>query len=304
MFAYRSFWVLITLEIILGGSGALYESEYQPHSQGYNHLVFPVIVLLVAIVQIAQKWCETSHNKGRLSGSDFRDDYIRLLTDAIEAVQDVKEYNEEQVRQAQKKILKLISSVVILFHPEAEGLGINANLMEKEASEKHSTNDRFDAHVYFTDPQRAASSYTGVLCVKVWADPPQVVPPDFSLPLDKDKDRILFGAPRTYAIGSEVVIRNIHRDNAVNSLLDGQPPVVKRAVHAFFKEQQYQTFISIPVKHSDTIIAVLNIQANRDQVFGRRTKHAAEMKKFVDPFCTVLGILTAQTLQPHPTPGS
>jgi hypothetical protein len=295
MWRYWLRWAIIVAGILLGGLYEWYESEHQPHAGDYRSWIPMLALVGIGLIDLITRGQETVQHKGRFSGSDFRDDYIRLLTDAIEAIQDVKEYDESLIRQVQKKILKLISAVVVLFHPEAERLGINANLMEEDGVEVHATADRFRDHVHFVDPQRAASSYAGVLCIKVWAESPQVVPLDFALPLDRDKERILFGAPRTYKTGEELVIENIHRAKDIGRLLQGQPPVVARATQGFFQAQRYKTFISIPVLYSDNVIAVLNIQADKEGVFGRRTSHAAEMKKFIDPFCTVLGILTAQT---------
>ena len=292
---YRLFWFFIVLEISLGAAFSWYEAEHLPHTAGYRPWVVAGFVLLIAAIQIVNKVDDTRKSRGRLSGLNFLESYMELLTNAIEALQDLHEYNEEQIREAQRKILKLIASIVVLFCHEVDAPGINVNLMEREETAEHAAADRFHDYVHFTDPTRAASSYHGVLCVRVWANDPEKIPEPFALPIDADSDRVLFGAPRTYATGREIVIPNIHKRGDIDKLMDGQPKVVKQAVHDFFRDKPYKTFLSIPVRNSDKVVAVLNIQADRVDVFGRQTKQAAMMKKFIDPFRTILGILTAQT---------
>ena len=286
---------------MLTGCSAWYEGQHRTHLPGYSPLVSAAFLVGIGLLEIVKQVRDTAKSKGRLSGQTFLEEYTGLLTDAIEALQDVHDYNTPQLHQAQTKILKLIASVVILFHPEAVGLGINANLMREEPVTDHSTGDKFDSHVYFGDPQRAAGSYAAVLCIRAWAEAPEVAPVNFAIPIDTDPSRVLFGAPRTFQSGQEIVITNIHNKNEVNKLLRGQPDIVRDAIHAFFSRQKYKTFMSIAVGNADKTIAVLNLQADQLKVFGSHANQS-EMKKFIDPFCSILGIITAQTLRPAPGP--
>ena len=274
MWRSRLVLAIIVLGIILSGFAAWYENEHQAHTAGYNHLISIVFLVSLGIIEIVKIVRDSARSKGRLSGQDFLEKYTKLLTDAIEALQDVHTYNETQLLQAQTKILKLIAAVVILFHPEAVGLGINANFMLSEGISGHSSDGKFADHVYFWDPQRTADTYSSVLCIRAWADPPQIAPLNFSIPVDKDPQRVLFGAPRTFTSGQEIVIPNIHDRKEVNKQLKGQPEVVCDTVHAFFISQKYKTFMSIAVKNSDKIVAVLNLQADQTGVFGNRNKQA------------------------------
>ncbi len=294
MWRYYLRWGLIIVGVLLTAFFAWYESEHQPHTGDYSPWIAITALACIGLIDLLTKGQETHHAKGRLSGQTFLEEYTTLLTNAIEALQDVHTYNEQQLHQTQTKILKLIASVVVLFHPEAEGLGINANLMQGQPIEQHSRQDKFNDYVYFSDPVRAASSYASVLCVKAWADPPQIAPLNFALPVDKDQPRVLFGAPRTFVSGKEIVLPNIHSKKEINKELGGQPDIVRDAIHVFFAHQKYKTFMSIAVKNSDEIIAVLNIQADQLNVFGNQTRQA-EMKRFIDPFCTILGIIAARS---------
>ena len=295
MWRPRIVLAIIVLGIVLSGLAAWYESEHQTHTTGYNHLVPIVFLVSLGIIEVIKLVRETARSKGRLSGQDFLEEYTKLLTDAIEALQDVHTYNATQLLQAQTKILKLIAAVVVLYHPEAVGLGINANLMLNEGVDNHSDGNKFADHVHFSDPQRTADTYSSVLSIRAWADPPQVAPHNFSVPVDSDPQRVLFGAPRAFASGKEMVIPNIHDRKKVNKELKGQPEVVCNAIHAFFAQQKYRTFMSIVVKNSDKTIAILNLQADQLNVFGNLGKQA-EMKKFIEPFSTILGIIAAQSL--------
>jgi hypothetical protein len=301
MWRFRLVSALVVVGIVLTGFVEWYESEHQAHIAGYSSLV-PVSALIgIGAIELVKYFRDSAKSKGRLSGQTFLEEYTTLLTNAIEVLQDVHTYNEAQLLQAQTKILKLIAAVVILFHPEAVGLGINANLMLNEDIKDHSSGGKFADHVHFSDPQRAAETYSSVLCIRAWADPPQMAPHNFSVPVDKDPQRVLFGAPRTFVSGKEVVIPNIHNRKEVSKELKGQPEVVCDTIHAFFGRQKYKTFMSITVKNSDKTVAILNLQADQIGVFGSRNKQE-EVKRFIDPFCTILGIIATQSLTSGPAP--
>ncbi len=298
----RLVWLLVVLGVVLTGCSAWYESVHRTHAAGYSPLISVSFLLGIGCLELLKQFRDSAKSKGRLSGQTFLEEYTGLLTNAIEALQDAHAYNEAQLLQTQTKILKLIASVAVLFHPEAAGLGINANLMLYEPVTAHSAGEKFADHVFFGDPQRAASSYAGVLVVQAWAEAPQLAPFNFAIPVDTDPSRVLFGAPRTFVSGKEIVIANIHSKKEVNKMLSGQPDVVRDAILAFFARQKYKTFMSIAVQNSDKTIAVLNLQADQLSVFGSQASQS-EMKKFIDPFCSILGIITAQTLLPRPAAG-
>ncbi len=302
MWRSRLVWILVVAGIVLTGVAAWYENEHQAHTSGYSSLVSVAFLVCIGLVEVVKFIRDSAKSKGRLSGQTFLEEYTTLLTNAIEALQDVHTYNEPQLHQAQAKILKLIASVVILFYPEAEELGINANLMRDEPVGQHSIQNRFKDYVYFSDPQRTADTYSSVLCIVAWSDPPQVAPLNFSVPVDTDPRRVLFGAPSTFVSGRKIVVQNIHNRKEVGKLLAGQPEVVQDAIHAFFILQKYKTFLSIAVENADTKIAVLNIQADQLKVFGNQDRQA-EIERFIAPFCSILGIITAQTLSVGPAPG-
>lgn len=302
MWRSRLIWLLVVVGVVLTGFSAWYESQHRTHTAGYSPFISASFLIGIGILEFVKQVRDAAKSKGRLSGQTFLEEYTGLMTNAIEALQDVHTYNPAQLLQAQTKILKLIAAVVVLFHPEATELGINANLMLNEEVGAHSAHDKFADYVYFWDPQRTAGSYRSVLCIRAWADPPQVAPLTFSVPVDQDPARVLFGAPQTFVSGMEVVIPNIHNKKQVNKELSGQPDVVRDAIHAFFARQKYKAFMSIAVKNSDKTVAVLNIQADQMNVFGNRAKQA-EIKRFIDPFCTILGIIAAQSLPSRPAPG-
>ena len=293
---------VVVAGIVLTGFAAWYESEHQSHTRGYSPLISIAALVGIGLIEVIKFARDSARNKGRLSGQNFLEEYTALLTNAIAALQDIHDYNEPQLLQTQTKILKLIAAVVVLFHPEVANLGINANVMLNEEVALHSNGEKFGDHVKFWDPKRSANTYKSVLCIKAWAETPQIAPKNFSLPIDSDERRILFGAPRTFLSGRETVVANIHNKKEMSKMLNGQPDVVRDAVEAFFKSQRYKTFMSISVKNSDIIVAVLNIQADQLNVFGTGTKQS-EIKKFIDPFCTILGIIAAQSLNSRPAPG-
>jgi hypothetical protein len=137
MWRSRVIWILVVIGIVLTGFVAWYESEHQAHTAGYSSFVSLLLFIVIGIIELVKQFRDTANSKGRLSGQTFLEDYTNLLINAIEALQDVHTYNAQQLHQTQTKILKLIASVVVLFHPEAKELGINVNLMVNEPVGDH-----------------------------------------------------------------------------------------------------------------------------------------------------------------------
>ena len=77
----------------------------------------------------------------------------------------------------------------------------------------------------------------------------------------------------------------------LNALLDGQPPAVKREALDFFAKQQYVSFVSLPIEFAGQVVAVLNIQSNKPNIFGENEFYAADIKRFISPLRSIMGIL-------------
>ena len=109
--------------------------------------------------------------------------------------------------------------------------------------------------------------------------------------MDGDSERLLFGAARAFVSGDETVISDVKDTGLIQQLLDGQPPAVKREVLEYFARQQYVSFVSLPIEFAGQIVAVLNIQSNKPSLFGENEFYAVDIKRYISPLLSILGIL-------------
>lgn len=303
-------WIAIVVQVFLGVAIALYPHVLAKSSSAQNTLqnkqnqiatdnspfyTFASLVILLAFVQATEKAINLNKNQRNITGESFLIDYTDALTDAFSIAPGISIMTEEQISDAQGSLLKFISKFVAAYYVDKTGLEISANLMvRKEITDYRE--DEFRQKVYFCDPARLPSSYECVLVMVKTSSPLVNVPQDFALPVDKDEDRLFFGAPKAFVTGSDSIINNVKNDsgngNAIDLILKGQPNVVAKGIRDHFQKMEYESFASIPLRTSKgKIIGVINIQSNRPYIFGKNNQDADEIKKYLTPFFSVLTAL-------------
>ncbi len=313
-------WVFIALQLACGVAIPWYLDLYTPHSEGYHPWAYGALLVAGSLAQAWDKISVLARNRhqvttleaekgnlatqvktlrgnlGQLQGQAgeyaFLKDYTKTLSGAVDLLQDLNGYNAQQVKFAQRQTLKYIASVVITYFQEKVELDVNANLMQPRPTSEFAAGKYLDARrVHFADQSRPHDEYRAVLLLTAWAQNASGVPRDFAIPVDADDERLLFGAARAFAAGDETVIPDVKDAGRLNALLEGQPPAVKREVIEFFSKQQYVSFVSLPVEFAGEIVAVLNIQSNKPNIFGENEFYAADIKRFISPLRSILGIL-------------
>lgn len=235
-------------------------------------------------------------NLGQLQGQageyNFLQDYTKTLSNAVDSLQELNSYNAQQVRFAQRQTLKYIASVVITYFQEKVELDVNASLMQPRPTADFAGDKYLDPRrVHFADQSHPHDEYRAVLLIIAWAQNAAGVPRDFAIPVDADDECLLFGAARAFTAGDETVIPDVKDAGRLNALLEGQPPGVKREVIEFFSKQQYVSFVSLPIEFVGEIVAVLNVQSNKPNFFGENEFYAADIKRFISPLRSIMGIL-------------
>ena len=302
-------WVFIGLQVLCGIGIPWYLDLYTPHSAGYHPWIYGGLLVAGALAQAWDKISVLAKNRiletqvvtlqgnlGQIQSQTgefaFLKYYTETLSSAVDLLQDLNSYHLSHVKFAQRKILDYIASVVEIYFKEKVALEVNASLMEPRSPRDFAVGKYLDSkRVYFSDQSRSFEEYRAVLVITAWAKNASGVPRDFALPVDSDDERLLFGAARAFASGDETVIPDVKDVGLLQALLEGQPPAVKREVLDFFARQQYVSFVSLPVEFAGQVIAVLNIQSSRPSIFGENEHHAADIKRFILPFRSILAIL-------------
>ena len=302
-------WGFIGLQLLCGVAIPWYLDLYTPHSEGYHPWVYGGLLIAGSLAQAWDKisvLAKNRHlatqvqtlqgNQGQLQGKigeyNFLKDYTATLSSAVDLLQDLNGYNAPQVKFAQRQILKYIASVVITYFKEKVELDVNASLMQPRSTVEFARDKYLDARrVYFADQSRPYDEYRVVLVITAWAQNASGVPKAFAIPVDTDDERLLFGAAKAFASGDETVIADVKDTDSLKRLLEGQAPAVKRDVIDFFAKQQYVSFVSLPIEFAGQIVAVVNIQSNKPNIFGEGEHYAADIKRFISPLRSILGIL-------------
>ena len=302
-------WVFIGLQVLCGIGIPWYLDLYTPHSAGYRPWVYGGLLVAGAVAQswdkisvlaknrsLAKQVTALQGNLGQLQSQAgefvFLKEYTETLSGAVESLQDLNSYDAQLVRSAQRSILRYVASVVTAYFKEKIELEVNASLMEPKPAHEFAAGRYLDPkRVHFSDQSRSYDEYHAVLVITAWAKNASGVPRDFAVPVDGDGERLLFGAARAFVSGDETVISDVKNAGLLQDLLDGQPPAVKREVLDYFAKQQYVSFVSLPVEFAGQIVAVLNIQSNKPSIFGDNEFYAADIKRYISPLLSILGIL-------------
>lgn len=185
-----------------------------------------------------------------------------------------------------------MASVVTTYFKEKIELEVNASLMEPKPARDFAGGNYLDPkRVYFADQSRFYAEYRAVLVITAWVRNASGVPKNFAIPVDGDDERLLFEAAKAFASGDETVISDVKDIPKLTALLEGQPPAVRREVLDFFAKQHYISFVSLPIEFAGQIVAVLNIQSNKPNIFGENEYYATDIKRYISPLLSIMGIL-------------
>lgn len=309
-------WVFIGLQLLCGIGIPWYLDLYTPHSEGYHPWIYGGLLIVGSLAQAWDKISAQAKNRaletdkghlaaqvqtlqgslGELQGQSgeyhFLKDYTETLSSAVDSLQDLNSYDMQLVRSAQRNILRYVASVVTAYFKDKVALEVNASLMEPRPVRTFAAGKYLDPkQVHFADQSRSYEEYRTVLVLTAWARNAPGVPKDFAIPVDGDDERLLFGAARAFVSGDETVIPDIKDTPKMSLLLEGQPPAVKRDVLDFFARQQYVSFVSLPIEFTGQTVAVLNLQSSKPSLFGENEYYAADIKRYISPLLSILGIL-------------
>lgn len=262
--------------------------------------IWPQALLLIAspiAVGLSRTWSarrEQQAKQRRTTQEGFFPVYAECLQSAIEVTQNAQGLTGEEIRGSQKAILKLICRIVELFLGSQDNLHVNASLMRCEPVEKWSENGHFH-DVIFAAPSRALDAYRCVLHLSVWAKAPNDSA-RICLPVAKQSDILLFGAPRTFVSGVMEYVANTRDAATLSELVARQDDDVRDEIKRYLDQRRefFVSFVSVALRYGEETLGVLNVQSDQTEILGPDRIYGSDLERCLSPLCALLGIMLAQ----------
>lgn len=215
----------------------------------------------------------------------FLPQYHLQVTGAILAVNHaLHAANPEKSRSTAQTILQNIEAVVRAYNKDVANLDISANYLRVTKS-ANATTDQMNAAKFL---HQDWNHYEYLLILEQYARDPTPAP--FALPVWKNpadiNENILPGAPEAFLRGGAVLVKR--KEMKFASQL---PSATVKEIKAYFDQKGLVNFLAMPILSSGSTCGVLNIEANRPEVFGKDEKALKEMIGMLSPFCHLLGFL-------------
>ena len=267
----RGIWIVFVVQTILsiaiGIAPYTFLKSEDPNNPNNNSSIYTWMAgmfLVSAIIQAAKDAKEISEANLALATANrdlvdkkFFKQYTENLTSAFAAVANVSQMSPAQITKTQELILSFMADFVTAYNVSGkQDFKASASLMVVEPLPGNYTKSQFFQEVSFADSQRDMSTYSHVLKLKAMSTPLRNVPPNFTLPVDKDPSRVLFGAPKAFTSRRISVIDDKEK---IDDLLTHQPKIVADEVKGFFKKMFYRSLVSIPITQQNRCIGVVNL---------------------------------------------
>jgi hypothetical protein len=263
-------------------------TQKQAGSSGSAFYIFAFVIVLFTTAQTLEKGIAFSKNSTDIAENRFVQEYIKTITDAFDLVSNISNLSNDEIETAKSSVMKFVDSIIKLYYGERSDLEISSSLMVRK-NVTDFEEDEFHSRVHFTDQKRLPSSYDCVLIVVKTSTNLANVPAQFAIPVDTDKQRILFGAPKAFCSQGIQTISDIKSDLILNELLEGQPMAVADSVRKYFKGVEFKSFASLPlITSKGKTLGVLSVHSNQLSIFGKDNRDSEKVKKLLNPTISVL----------------
>lgn len=262
-----------------------------------------------AALMVCGQWTaeRAAAKQQKLVGGDraLMEAYAAAVKNSIQSAAVAHNMTAEDRLSAQKNILITIANIVHLYYDKKDDLEINACYMQA-----YSTDDLpvdVAGRVMFKEKTRRLDTYAHVLDLILWAK--DCEPKQMALPVEDPSDsdmkfKLLPGAPAAFALRKTQTVQSTDDlEPYFNEQGRNVDAVVRDAQIKYFRDQGFESFVSIPIETDDTMIGVLNVQSNKRNILGPRNRHEKPVTNLLEPLRHALGLLiTATTPGPDASP--
>lgn len=256
----------------------------------------------------------------------FYSQLIETLSDILMPYRHIDSMTYEESRHMARSVMLAINAVVYKYHchdGKCGDLQINSCYMLPVL--RHELSDDQIANIRFVNRKRdLKKELRGVLQIEQWADPVAALPHDLCLPIEDSTNAgtyrfLLFGAPRAFEKGYPQFVDDTlkptrHRRPLKRWIADGPakpgrlfmqkelPEEIVNEIVDYFRQHQehVRSFASLvlptpredadyyPAEYQEMPLAVLNIQSNQPQLFGKGGVLARNLLTAMVPMLGVL----------------
>jgi len=216
--------------------------------------------------------------------------YVKQMAAAIAAIGGYNNAPREDIRRLMaQRILECIRAVVLNSYGAPEGLVINANYMVAYHRDRLPEGFNIEKRLRFNGAKRA-SDFEYFLALEGYAD--EEGSENFVLPVESHdapgwEKRLLPGAPQAFSQGGPVVIDN----TAKVPFPQGFDHVLQSEINQYFSTKAFKSFAVLNVIYGGARLGVINVESNRQSVFGTSMEKKEEVKSMIKPFCLLMGFL-------------
>jgi GAF domain len=111
------------------------------------------------------------------------------------------------------------------------------------------------------------------------------ITPKFALPVHCDEQRCLPGAPTAFLKNRPVAVVASRIEFAADV-----PRRTRNEITAYFKQEKFRSFLSVPMQRGDEIVGVVNIEA-KTAIFDPRDLRVNVVAESLHPLCMSLAYL-------------
>ncbi|HEX5324446.1 MAG TPA: hypothetical protein VFW40_11710, partial [Capsulimonadaceae bacterium] len=295
------FGVSASLLALLPIGLAFYPQQVEQHpGKAFGTLAWILVGCgaFLAIELVLEKIESDRADKGPLARKTFSERYPQNLKNALDTIADLDKLDAAQLDRIKRSLLRIICSFVVEYRDIPNRNDVNANVMEAvKPNIFHATQSHGELH--FGDPNDK-QSYEMYLRLTQWAFDHHDVPHPFSLPVAKDRKRLLFGAPKAFAHGTHDVVGDTQTSTFKKELMDllaGQPKSVEDQIKAFFKARDFRSFVSICLDCGNEKRGVLNVNSSKVGTFGNNKEPDWQLLEYIAPFCGILCLVIQKSTQ-------
>jgi len=234
------------------------------------------------------------NSKELVSDREFMEQYSSAVGAALWLSYLAGQMDADDMRDAQRKLLRAICLIVSYYYDKKQDIDINACIMQ--AYDTASGPADVGTRLRCKEKMRDLSTYAHILDLVCWAFPRPGLPTELALPVEDPSDplckfKLLPGAPHAFALDAVTVVQDTN-DLREYFRTEGKnvDPAVRAEQLFYFQEYSFRSFVSIPLNCQGEAVGVLNIQSNQPNIFGLGNKHQALVMNLLNPLITALSL--------------
>jgi hypothetical protein len=228
----------------------------------------------------------------------FEENYLEVIQQLMGKTYVASQYDNNEIKMVLSSTQVALRSVVAASYSDnLNGVNINSNIMIPYSLDDKEYSDFPGLH--FHHQSRQINTYRCILKTIHWSEINTCAPMDFSLPVDKVDEELLFGAPEVFAKKRHLIVDDVKDNKEIDRLASNQSGTVKDQIKNYFaRRSTFRSFCSIPLLDpiNENAIGVLNVQVNKEGFFGSGIEYKNRNIKYILPISVAIACILKEVL--------